>query len=209
MFKFERSYVDTHFDSPEGVEATLLFVLATINTKTTMLEAKCRDIVEHGVESKYLTPHQAKHALPGIYAASTDIHLALQAGVTAAELITKVAEIPGFGITKAAFVVQILTGKGGCLDRHWLRQVGLNTSAFAGKATAKKIHRYLETCKLVGTSEFMWDHWCDYIAKLYPAHFTNGDHVSALHTQCISILAGRNYTLYDDPRLLPVQSNLI
>lgn len=87
--------------------------------------------------------------------------------------------VPGLGLVKAAFAVQMLYNKLGCLDVHNLRELGVTRTAVSGK-TANKRAGYLNL-QAVKSSEAWWSQWCDFIAAKYPGQFDSGDYVSRLH----------------------------
>jgi hypothetical protein len=101
--------------------------------------------------------------------------------------ILTVLEVPGLGIVKASFLLQMLTGEGACLDLHNLDRLGLKRDAFKTPKTLKvdtvkaRIATYVATWKAQGDSRFWWDSWCNHVATVYPKHFADGDAVSALH----------------------------
>lgn len=111
--------------------------------------------------------------------------------LSVAEQILSMTSIPGIGIVKAGFIVQLCTGQVGCLDVHNLRMFGMTESTFKFSKTVKqntalaKINLYIETCKKLGGSEFLWDNWCEFIAKKYPQHFTSAEQVSQMHVDLI------------------------
>lgn len=111
--------------------------------------------------------------------------------LSVAEQILSMTSIPGIGIVKAGFIVQLCTGQVGCLDVHNLRMFGLTESTFKFSKTVKqntalaKINLYIETCKKLGGSEFLWDNWCEFIAKKYPQHFASAEQVSQMHVDLI------------------------
>lgn len=70
-----------------------------------------------------------------------------------------VANVPGLGPAKAAFVIQLSKGKLGCLDTVNVKRYGLPEIP----QTPKK---YLETLEQLGvTSSRMWRDWCHYVAE--------------------------------------------
>ena len=114
----------------------------------------------------------------------------LTAGVPSqsnAELLLAIACIPGLGLVKAGFYIQLCTGYMGCLDVHNLKRFGLDRKTFlvpeslSWETALGKANMYLETIEKCGGSEYLWDSWCDYIAALYPKKFKNGEHVSQCH----------------------------
>lgn len=87
--------------------------------------------------------------------------------------------VPGLGMVKGAFAVQMLYNELGCIDVHNLRELGLDRKAVAGK-TRNKREQYL-AIQSVKTSEAWWNDWCDFVADKYKTQFDSGDYVSRLH----------------------------
>lgn len=90
--------------------------------------------------------------------------------------------LPGMGLVKAAFAVQMLFGKLGCIDIHNARELGYE-KAPSGRAK-KQRPIYLEI-QSVKTSEQWWNDWCNMLAVKYPGQFRDGQHVSRLHSVAI------------------------
>ena len=105
-------------------------------------------------------------------------------------------EVPGLGLPKAGFVVQLVAGKSGCMDVHNLRRYcpnedaskgtpsWLQTSGNSDKTKRIKAGAYLELVDDNGGTRKMWNGWCTHLSMLYPHHFKTPDDVSALH-MCI------------------------
>tara|TARA_R100001530_G_scaffold68397_1_gene48665 strand:- start:961 stop:1458 length:498 start_codon:yes stop_codon:yes gene_type:complete len=116
----------------------------------------------------------------------------------ALDLIMLFLEIPGFGLPKAGFCVQLVAGKAGCLDVHNIRKYlpnedarkgtpsWLQTSGNSIKTKRKKAIMYLELCDAIGGARFLWNQWCDHISSEPWAKyvFPTGYDVSEVHT-CI------------------------
>ncbi len=88
----------------------------------------------------------------------------------------------GMGMVKAAFAVQMLFNKLGCIDIHNAKELGYSKCP-TGKA--KKQRPVYLNIQSVKTSEQWWDHWCHMLAKKYPGQFKDGEHVSRLHAIAI------------------------
>jgi hypothetical protein len=83
-------------------------------------------------------------------------------------------KVPGLGLPKAGFVMQITCGKGGCLDMHNVERYGLDASAWQVpkrkdlaaqmQAIDDTINHYLSLCDLCGGTEYLWDEWCRILA---------------------------------------------
>lgn len=91
--------------------------------------------------------------------------------------------VPGLGLVKAAFAVQMLYNELGCIDTHNLRELGLDRNAVSGK-TRNKRDGYLNI-QAVKTSEEWWNSWCNIMASKYPGQFDSGDYVSRLHALAV------------------------
>ena len=95
--------------------------------------------------------------------------------------------IPGLGIVKAAFVLQMLGHDIACLDVRNIIRDGRDPRAFRSDAREKaspqwrkKIARYVAETR--GKAEFYWDCWCEEVAKDYgsTAEHISRDHVNAI-----------------------------
>lgn len=99
-------------------------------------------------------------------------------------------KVPGLGIPKAGFVMQITCGKGGCLDMHNIVRLGLNAKVWTVpkrrdiaaqmQVIDETINRYLELCLVCGGSEVLWNDWCRYLADKVGT-LRDGDDVSRRH----------------------------
>ena len=99
-------------------------------------------------------------------------------------------EVPGLGLIKAGFALQIVYGVSGCIDSHNLRRFGLPSRKFDSKGRLhtlkrktlrKKCREYHDTVREHGGTSGLWDSWCDYVAKKWPSRYRDADHVSELH----------------------------
>ena len=108
-----------------------------------------------------------------------------------AEKLLSMTAIPGIGIVKAGFILQLCIGEVGCLDVHNLKMFGFSESSFKFAKTVKqntalaKCNLYIETCEKLGGPEFLWNNWCSFIADKYPKHFSSAEEVSQLHVDLI------------------------
>tara|TARA_R100000458_G_C8205163_1_gene194452 strand:- start:377 stop:763 length:387 start_codon:yes stop_codon:yes gene_type:complete len=112
------------------------------------------------------------------------------------DLIMIFLEIPGLDLPKAGFCVQLVAGKGGCLDVHNIRKyfpnldsrkgtpVEFRTTGNSLETKRRKAQAYLDMTEKVGGCKKMWNNWCTKISETYPDHFPTPYDVSELHT-CI------------------------
>jgi hypothetical protein len=79
--------------------------------------------------------------------------------------------VPGLGIVKAGFALQLMGYDVACLDTRNIKREGRNPRAFrsdgearkAGPAFKKKIARYLS--EVEGRAQEYWDAWCQDVAS--------------------------------------------
>ena len=95
-------------------------------------------------------------------------------------------QVDGMGLAKAGFCCQLFAGRVGCIDVHNLRRYSIPESVlkFSKKlkpeSQAKKIEAYVDACRQ-RRSAWLWDSWCNLIAKKQPNKWVDGDAVSQVH----------------------------
>lgn len=109
---------------------------------------------------------------------------------TRLEAMLTLMSVPGLGMVKAGFAVQMLLGEVGCLDTHNLARLGLNPSVCnpGGKGTRARIDRaiaYISLCDKLGGAQSLWDAWCVYVAVREPQTWQGASDVSRWHVTCI------------------------
>ena len=94
--------------------------------------------------------------------------------------------VEGLGLAKAGFCCRLFAGRVGCIDVHNLRRLSIPESvlSFSKKVQPatrhKKIAAYVDACRQRRCS-WLWDSWCDLIAKKQPKHWVDGEQVSQVH----------------------------
>jgi hypothetical protein len=102
------------------------------------------------------------------------------------ELLSIVTAIPSIGPAKGGFIVQMIYGVSGCLDRHNLARFSIPERAFRldrGTRPSRRsalIHDYGRVCRGIGGTQMLWDSWCSYMAER-DANYNDAEHVSRLH----------------------------
>jgi hypothetical protein len=95
-------------------------------------------------------------------------------------------KVPGLGLPKSGFVLQLVWGRSGCIDTVNLQRFGLKRWAVDIKKTAKPetvtkhIRRYLALVEQCGGTALLWDEWCATIAQR-DASFEDAEDVSFRH----------------------------
>ena len=184
-----------------GHNRVLAFVLASIREKTDKLPDIMNQYKQQGF--KYSRISWGNKAKAGEYIVHHEKELfdgmraILPKESSDHQLMMHYLNIPGFGIPKSGFIVQLLTGKAGCLDVHNIRRYLPDIDASRGtpsmfqtagnseKLKARKVASYLNLCDEIGGARFLWDNWCNSIAEMYPDKFSSGFEVSKLHMDCL------------------------
>ena len=139
----------------------VLFVSATIQQMFHTVPAIVDDVREYGLDSKHLWG--SKQDTWRYTLENKDLLFeAVFSDMDLEDKLLSIAEIPGIGLVKAGFVLQLCTGEVGCLDVHNLRRFGLSAQTFKlGKVkyltARKKASLYIKTCLECGGSETLCD----------------------------------------------------
>lgn len=169
---------------------TLLFVRLSVRRKLYDVKPLLDDVRQRGPEELrdnvsrtfYAALHRKKYHL---------YHLTYHERVTDRELMLELIRLlPGIGIVKAGFILQLTRGRVGCLDTHNLKRFGLNRRTFRADGTfavvAGRVDLYLTLCESLGGAQWLWDTWCEYVAGLYPTMFHSAEDVSKYHVYAIT-----------------------
>lgn len=114
-----------------------------------------------------------------------DLHRDVLAAVTTAEALDILTRVPGLGVVKAAFVLQLMGFDVACLDGRNVKREGRKPRAFRSdgarkrtcpRAWQRKIALYLGETE--GKAERYWDDWCAGVAAEYGM---TAEAVSELH----------------------------
>lgn len=180
--------------SPRHLFDIGMFVQATINQHFELCQESCASIRHEGIESKYLSKTKQR-AYVALAEHAQELYDAVLAYDTAPshkallDLFRRIVELPGFGIVKAGFWLQLVIGEVGCMDRHNLRLYGLQENAFSrvpasAEGLTAKLKAYMAVCAQIG-SETLWNQWCTHVSLLRPKRFPTPDSVSQWHVTCI------------------------
>ena len=187
--------------SARNLELTIAFVFASIRVQTSRLPDLMAEYRKKGLKSSWIwgnkitgLAYTRKHRnrlfirmMRILKAKKKDCDL---------ELLMLFLEIPGLGLPKAGFVVQLVAGKAGCMDVHNLRKhlpeidASRGTPNYfqtSGNSDATKLRKaieYLDLTKSLGGPKIMWNEWCTDRSSDYPVHFPTPFDVSAVH-MCI------------------------
>ncbi len=190
--------------SPENMARVLQFVLLTIRMHLRTVPKSMAEVDKVGAKARALWGWK-REAWEHIQANSVNIYseaMALAAIPDPVEaerqLLAHFAMLPGFGVVKSGFAVQLLFGLGGCLDTHNVERYRLNAQKFKDlkrlktwAARYKQIDYYQKLLHKLGGAEKLWNSWCAYVAEK-EAGYSSPEYVSELHS--IAILGGSQWT---------------
>ena len=184
--------------SAKNLELVIAFVFASIRVQTSRLPELMAEYRKKGLKSSWIWGNKIK-GLKYVRKHRQDLFMRMLKILKAKkkdcdlELLMLFLEIPGLGLPKAGFVVQLVAGKAGCMDvqnfRKHLPEVDAsrgtpNYFQTSGNSYATKLNKaieYLNLTKLLGGAKVMWNEWCTDRSADYPVHFPTPFYVSAVH----------------------------
>lgn len=110
------------------------------------------------------------------------------------QMMLVLTDVPGLGVVKAGFVMQMMFGRVGCIDVHNQRRLySVNPKDLQFVKNAKdhtklvKIVNYVNICKHNNSTQRLWDHWCTLLTdkRCNKGRFTCGEDVSAFHVTAL------------------------
>jgi hypothetical protein len=128
------------------------------------------------------------------------VRAAMVVGDTAGALLA-LTELPGLGLVKAGFVIQMIWQSVGCLDTRNIKEFGLDVSRFnltkshlSDTVKRERAEEYIAECERLGGAEYLWDNWCRGAAVTYRKRYQSGDEVSREHVAWVRLA---NHGLWD------------
>lgn len=181
--------------SVDGFKRGMFFVIASIRQPITAVPDQVAEIEEHGTSAPCLFSHKVD-AIAYIETHAAALLSDVLAARNECEAIAKLTRIPGLGIVKAAFALQLMGFDVACLDARNIKREGRNPRAYRsdggkskdGLAWRRKIARYVAETR--GRAAYYWDAWCHDVATVYEM---TAEEISALHLT--TIVRTRQYTL--------------
>ncbi len=177
--------------STEGFAKVAGFAIASANQKFYSMGEICDSIAKDGADSVYLARHQ-REGLTQVLDYDPFIHHEItkwQGDPARWENVAfrRFLTIPGLGLVKAGFLIQLTLGRIGCLDTHNITKYGIKPSVVAWRKyyTWKHVDNYINTCRNLGGAEYLWNTWCAGIANRYPDKFASPSAVSSYHWEVL------------------------
>jgi len=178
--------------SADNIADTVMMVVLSIQQPWHAIGDQMRDYREHGANSRFVWGNKRKtfdwlqEHKETLYRDAMDANSIKLGKYRDRALMDAFLQVPGLGLAKAGFCCQLFAGRVGCIDVHNLRRLNIAPSVLNMSKSVqvdtrhKKIDAYVSACKQRRVS-WLWDSWCNLIAKKDPKRWINGEHVSAVH----------------------------
>ena len=171
----------------------LFFVVCSIRQATVNVPDQVQEVERYGAGAECAWGFK-RAAIQHIEENAAALHSAVIRARTLSDALEVLLTVPGLGIVKSAFVLQLMGRNIACLDSRNVKRDGRNPRAFRtdGRpphALRGKIKRYVRETR--GKARHYWDTWCEDVARAYGM---TPEEVSALH---LCILQPVQYDLED------------
>jgi hypothetical protein len=184
--------------SPEGMRSAAMMAVMSIQQSWNLVPAAMEDVKDRGARSRFLWGFK-QDTYQYLYRKPKRLeHLFVTTMTTRdpVELLDLWTTVPGLGLAKAGFVVQLIKGKVGCIDRHNALAYDVSANALSfpkGRMTVKaqrhKLEAYVHLTDTIGGSRYLWEQWCIMVAAKYPHQFTSPQAVSSQHVNILEYMS--------------------
>ncbi len=194
MFKYINPRINSHcLDNADNLADCIAMVVLSIQQPWHSVGGQMLDYKKLGIKSRFVWGNKKntiqyltkkKHVIYGSLLAILNSHKSIADKNHA--LLKLFLHVPGLGLVKAGFVVQLAVGQIGCIDSHNIKKYNVNPNTLKVPTAAsprlkdKKIAAYIALCDSIGCAE-LWDNWCQLIADKQGKHFASSDAVSRAH----------------------------
>lgn len=161
------------------------FVVLTIQQMIVTVPEAVADVDANGLQSRFLFGHK-RDAFAYIQEHKAELlRDVLACGDDTASAIRVLMHIPGLGIVKSAFVLQLMGFDIACLDTRNIQREGRNPNAYRSMKKSrvfwtKRVAAYVADTG--GRAREYWDLWCQDVATAYKR---TADAISRIHLDCI------------------------
>lgn len=206
MYQTDQPIIAKHAQAnADGLYDVLEFVLVTQNRPFRHVGRILGTIDSHGLDATDVLRHAGiteamQQSLRILYASRHVIYAECmrRKDETEESLLAYLVSLPHLGLAKAGFVAQLAFGVIGCIDTRNIQLYGFDKRAFRLDKNAKemtivsKCMDYMSACASCGTSEQLWNVWCeDLVVATFPRStkrcnpWGTADEVSALHVTLV------------------------
>ncbi len=189
----------------------IMFVVLSVKTPFHTMQKQMEDYRVNGVNSKYVWGFK-RQTLEYLLEHGEDLYNELMDLSTRTkfgdkkfkgrdiwthrdqQMMLVLTDVPGLGVVKAGFVMQLMFGRVGCIDVHNLRRfykVDAKDVKFVKIASDRikleKITNYVNICKGHRSPKKLWDQWCSQLVykTCNRGRFADGNEVSQMHVAAL------------------------
>jgi len=169
--------------SPEVFARAIMFAVLSARTQFPRIVKQMQELDNNGARARVLWGWKAD-SFDYVEQHKAELWENTYAAGSLRQALWELTRVPGLGIVKAGFVLQLAGFAIGCLDVRNIKRLGLQPRAYrsdgakrkAGKAWGKAIDRYVHETH--GKARELWDAWCSDAANEY---LSSPDAISAMH----------------------------
>ena len=178
-------------ESPENLQDMVMMTALSVQQPWYQVGAQMYDYRQKGMRSRFVwgnkrsTLRWLRRNKDKLYRDAIDV-LQYKGKKRSVELMKVFLRVDGLGLAKAGFCCQLFAGCVGCIDVHNLRRLAIPETVLkldkkASDVTKqKRIETYIDACSK-RRCRWLWNSWCNLIAKKDPARWRDGEHVSLVH----------------------------
>lgn len=216
MFKDHNPVINAYMQANhEQMIDGIMFVVLSVKTPFHTMQMQMDDYRKHGGESKYVwgfkrqTYDYLQEHGKDLYDELMDLHARTEFYEKGQpikfrgrqvwhhrdkQMMLCLTDVPGLGVVKAGFVMQMMFGRVGCIDVHNQRRLysidpkDLKLTKMAKDDTKRmKIENYVNICKKNNSTQRLWDSWCEQLTdkRCNKGRFASGNDVSAYHVHVL------------------------
>ena len=178
-------------DDPLVFKRGVLFTIASVQQQFYTLPKALADIERRGEQSHFLFGWK-RESYRWLEANYFTLWQSVKDERVLSVALDRVCQMPGLGLVKGAFVLQLMGRDIACFDGNNLRRYGLDRDTWQlhgvkhGPAYERKRYAYIRDAG--GRARQFWDEWCQYVGDKYGR---SADHISRLH---VDLIVGRGLT---------------
>ena len=178
--------------SPENLKDMVMMVVLSIQQPWSAVGVQMQDYRKFGAKSRFVWGNKSntlawlQDNVESLHADAMEALQTCKGKTLDLRLMEIFIRVDGLGLAKAGFCCQLFAGRVGCIDVRNLRRLSISPTVLklnkkASKETQeKRIAAYVEACSKRRCS-WLWNTWCDLIAKKQPTKWRDGNHVSLVH----------------------------
>ena len=208
MFKNHNPIINAYMqENHEQMSMGIMFVVLSIKTPFHTMKRQMDDYKVNQVNSKYVwgfkidTHNYLQDYGKELYDDLMELwttpkkELGGTADTKDSAMMMRLMDVPGLGMVKAGFVMQMMFGRVGCMDVHNTRRfykvdakdVSISAGVRKDSTKFKKVVGYVQLCKNNRSTAKLWDSWCEQLVykPCNRGRFADGNEVSQMHVAAL------------------------